>query len=82
MIFVFLSPDSKLIPMKKLLFLVLFMASAILGQAQVSKMLGQWNTFDDKTGDMRSCVNITEKTARIIVKSSCFTRKMPTESTK
>ena len=47
--------------MKKLFFLVLFMATAILGQAQVSKMLGQWNTFDDKTGDMRSCVNITEK---------------------
>ena len=47
--------------MKKLLFLVLFMATAMLGQAQVSKMLGQWNTFDDKTGDMRSCVNITEK---------------------
>ena len=46
---------------KKLLFLVLFMATAMLGQAQVSKMLGQWNTFDDKTGDMRSCVNITEK---------------------
>ena len=47
--------------MKKLFFLVLFMATAMLGQAQVSKMLGQWNTFDDKTGDMRSCVNITEK---------------------
>ena len=47
--------------MKKLLFLVLFMATAMLGQAQVSKMLGQWNTFDDKMGDMRSCVNITEK---------------------
>lgn len=47
--------------MKKLLFLVLFMATAFLCQAQVSKMLGQWNTFDDKTGDMRSCVNITEK---------------------
>ena len=47
--------------MKKLLFIVLFMATAMLGQAQVSKMLGQWNTFDDKTGDMRSCVNITEK---------------------
>ena len=47
--------------MKKLLFLVLFMATAMLGQAQVIKMLGQWNTFDDKTGDMRSCVNITEK---------------------
>lgn len=46
---------------KKLFFLVLFMATAMLGQAQVSKMIGQWNTFDDKTGDMRSCVNITEK---------------------
>ena len=29
--------------MKKLLFLVLFMASTILGQAQVSKMLGHTN---------------------------------------
>ena len=46
---------------KKLLFLILFIASATLGQAQVSKMLGEWNTFDDKTGEMRSCVNITEK---------------------
>ena len=24
-------------------------------------MLGQWNTFDDKTGEMRSCVSIAEK---------------------
>ena len=46
--------------MKKLLFLVLFMTTAMLGQAQVSKMLGQWNTFDDKTGDMRSTVRIYE----------------------
>lgn len=46
--------------MKKLLFLCLFLATATLAQAQVSKMLGQWNTFDDKTGDMRSCVRITE----------------------
>ena len=46
--------------MKKLLFLVLFMATAMLGQAQVNKMLGQWNTFDDKTGDMRSTVRIYE----------------------
>ena len=46
--------------MKKLLFLVLFMAMAMLGQAQVNKMLGQWNTFDDKTGDMRSTVRIYE----------------------
>lgn len=60
-IFVFLSPDSKFNPMKKLLFLFLFMATAVLGQAQVDKMLGQWYTIDDKTGEQRSCVNITEK---------------------
>ena len=47
--------------MKKLLFLCLFVATAMMGQAQVSKMLGQWNTFDDKTGDMRSTVNIYEE---------------------
>lgn len=47
--------------MKKLLFLLLFLATWTFAQAQVSKILGQWNTFDDKTGDMRSCVNITEK---------------------
>ncbi len=47
--------------MKKLLFLLLFIAAATLTQAQVSKLLGKWNPFDDKTGDMRSCVNITEK---------------------
>ena len=47
--------------MKKLLFLFLFVATATLGQAQVSKMVGQWNTFDDKTGDMRSTVNIYEE---------------------
>ena len=46
---------------KKLLFLVLFMATAMLGQAQVSKMLGQWNTYDDKTGDLRSTVKIYEE---------------------
>lgn len=47
--------------MKKLLFLVLFMVTVMLSQAQVSKMLGQWYTIDDKTGEQRSCVNITEK---------------------
>ena len=47
--------------MKKLLFLVLFMATAMLGQAQVSKMIGQWNTYDDKTGDLRSTVKIYEE---------------------
>ena len=47
--------------MKKLLFLVLFMATAMLGQAQVSKMIGLWNTYDDKTGDLRSTVKIYEE---------------------
>lgn len=47
--------------MKKLLFLCLFIATAMMGQAQVSKMLGQWNTYDDKTGDLRSTVNIYEE---------------------
>ncbi len=47
--------------MKKLLFLFLFVATAMLGQAQVSKMIGQWNTYDDKTGDLRSTVNIYEE---------------------
>ena len=47
--------------MKRLLFLFLFVATATLAQAQVSKMLGQWNTFDDKTGDMRSTVRIYEE---------------------
>ena len=47
--------------MKKLLFLFLFVATVTLGQAQVNKMLGQWNTFDDKTGDMRGTVRIYEE---------------------
>ncbi len=47
--------------MKKLFFLFLFVATAMLGQAQVSKMIGQWNTYDDKTGDLRSTVNIYEE---------------------
>lgn len=47
--------------MKKLFLIVFFVASATLVNAQVNKLLGQWNTFDDKTGDMRSCVEITEK---------------------
>jgi uncharacterized protein (DUF2147 family) len=46
---------------KKLFFLLLFMATAMLGQAQISKMMGQWNTYDDKTGDLRSTINIYEE---------------------
>ena len=46
---------------KKLFFLLLFVAATMFGQAQVSKMVGQWNTYDDKTGDLRSTVNIYEE---------------------
>lgn len=47
--------------MKKHFLLLLFLAAATLGQAQVSKLLGEWNTIDDKTGDMRSAVRIYEE---------------------
>ena len=47
--------------MKKRFLLYLFLVIATFAQAQVSKMLGQWNTFDDKTGEMRSTVNIYEE---------------------
>ena len=47
--------------MKKLLTLFLFLAATTFAHAQVSKIVGEWNTFDDKTGEMRSCVNIFEK---------------------
>ena len=47
--------------MKKLFFLLLFVVTATLCQAQVSKMLGQWNTYDDNTGDLRTTVNIYEE---------------------
>ena len=47
--------------MKKLLFLLLFLATATFAQAQVSKILGEWYTIDDKTGEQRSSVKIAEK---------------------
>ena len=46
--------------MKKL-FVLFLLSLSLTVHAQVSKMLGQWNTFDDKTGEMASCVQITEK---------------------
>ena len=46
--------------MKKILTLFFILATSIVAQAQVGKILGQWNTFDDRTGEMRSCVKITE----------------------
>ena len=45
----------------KRLFILLLLTLSMTVHAQVAKMLGQWNTFDDKTGEMASCVQITEK---------------------
>ena len=45
--------------MKRIMILLLLAITAT-ANAQVSKMFGLWNTFDDKTGDMASCVEITE----------------------
>ena len=52
--------------MKKHFLLFLLLAAATLGQAQVSKIVGEWNTFDDKTGEMRSCVNIYEENSEYL----------------
>lgn len=40
---------------------MLMMTTALVMQAQVGKMLGDWNTFDDKTGNLRSTVRIFEQ---------------------
>ena len=45
----------------KRLFILLLLTLSMTVHAQVAKMLGRWNTFDDKTGEMASCVHITEK---------------------
>ena len=47
--------------MKRHLFLLFFIAMVTVCHAQVSKMLGQWNTYDDNTGDLRTTVNIYEE---------------------
>lgn len=46
--------------MRKLLVFILLL-TPFVGQAQISKILGRWNTLDDRTGEMRSCVLIYEK---------------------
>lgn len=45
---------------KKLITLMLLVFTAVLAQAQVGKMIGEWNTYDDKTGDLRSTIRISE----------------------
>ena len=47
--------------MKKLFFLLALTIATVSANAQVSKLLGKWNTIDDKTGDQMVCVNVTEK---------------------
>ena len=45
--------------MKRILIFLLFVM-ATTAQAQVNKMIGKWNTFNDKNGDMASLVQISE----------------------
>ena len=47
--------------MRKLLIILLYVATAAISQAQVSKIVGEWNTFDDKTGAMRCVIRIYEE---------------------
>jgi len=44
--------------MKKLFFASLMLLMALSASADVSKMLGDWTTVDDKTGEKRSVVHI------------------------
>ena len=37
--------------MKKIFFTVLFFAIALISNAQIDKILGEWRTIDDKTGE-------------------------------
>lgn len=47
--------------MKKLFFLFALAILGLSANAQVSKLLGKWNTIDDKTGVQQTCVVVTEK---------------------
>ena len=46
--------------MKKWFSLLALVIATLSVNAQVGKMVGQWYTIDDKTGEQRSCVSITE----------------------
>ena len=49
--------------MIKVLFVLTFLFSAVTLSAQ--SVVGKWKTFDDKTGDAKSIVEITEKDGKI-----------------
>lgn len=42
--------------MKKLLLTVLFFAIALVSNAQIEKILGEWRTVNDKTGEVESVI--------------------------
>ena len=48
--------------MKRLVLTLSFLLSVIVSFAQVSKMLGDWDTIDDKSGDKRSRVHVYKAT--------------------
>lgn len=48
--------------MKRLVLTLSFLLSVIVSFAQVSKMLGDWDTIDDRSGDKRSRVHVYKAT--------------------
>lgn len=42
--------------MKKIFLTVLFFAMALISNAQVEKILGEWRTVDDKTGETKGVI--------------------------
>ncbi|MDY6374234.1 MAG: DUF2147 domain-containing protein [Bacteroidales bacterium] len=48
--------------MRRIFLMFSFLACALLSFAQVSRMLGDWDTVDDKSGDKRSRVHVYKAT--------------------
>lgn len=42
--------------MKKVILIVIFFTTALISNAQVSKILGEWRTVDDNTGETKGVV--------------------------
>ncbi|MBQ6732688.1 MAG: DUF2147 domain-containing protein [Paludibacteraceae bacterium] len=48
--------------MRRIFLMFSFLACALLAFAQVNKMLGDWDTIDDRSGDKRSRVHVYKAT--------------------
>lgn len=48
--------------MKKLLLAISFLAIAMVSNAQIDKILGEWRTVDDKTGETKGVIEFYQDT--------------------